>query len=81
MNHKLKIWPAYFEAVRIGMKTFECRKNDRYFKVGQSLTLREYDPDCELYTEREIDVIVTYILTDSFSGVEKGFVIMGFVKL
>ncbi|WP_444812245.1 DUF3850 domain-containing protein, partial [Streptococcus canis] len=34
----------YFEAIMDGTKTFECRYNDRDFKVGDELLLREYDP-------------------------------------
>ncbi len=33
MQHDLKCHPDYFEALRDGTKTFECRYNDRDFKV------------------------------------------------
>ena len=32
--HNLKIKPQYFKDVVSGIKTFEVRKNDRNFKVG-----------------------------------------------
>ena len=44
MQHDLKCHPDYFEALRDGTKTFECRYNDRDFEVGDELLLREYDP-------------------------------------
>lgn len=52
MIHELKILPQYFEAVQSGLKTFEIRKNDRDYKVGDTLVLKEYNN--EAYTGREI---------------------------
>lgn len=44
MHHELKIAPAYFTAVTEGKKkTFEIRKDDRGFQVGDTVTLNEYD--------------------------------------
>ncbi|VEF93151.1 Domain of Uncharacterised Function with PDB structure [Streptococcus pseudoporcinus] len=43
-QHMLKCYPEYFEAIMDGTKTFEYRYNDRDFKVGDELLLREYDP-------------------------------------
>lgn len=51
MTHHLKILPEYFEEVIAGKKPFEIRFNDRNFKVGDRVELREYlgydeIPDC-----------------------------------
>lgn len=62
MIHDLKIWPEYFEAVRSGLKAFEIRKNDRDFHVGESIHLREYDPNTEEFTGRSVLRLITYII-------------------
>jgi len=45
MNHDLKIWPQYYSRVADGSKTFEIRENDRGFQSGDTVTLREWDPE------------------------------------
>ena len=40
--HKLKLNAAHYDDSASGIKTFEIRKNDRNFKVGDILELREY---------------------------------------
>lgn len=60
--HRLKTWPEYFEQVYSGAKTFECRKDDRGFIVGDFLLLQEWDRKTGDYTGREIEKRVSYIL-------------------
>ncbi len=62
MTHELKIWRQYFEPILSGEKTFEYRKNDRDFKVGDFLLLREYFPKTDSYSGREVLVKVIYVL-------------------
>lgn len=57
--HHLKIHPDYFNPVRLGVKTFEIRKNDRDFQVGDSLLLKEYAN--ETFTGNMVKVLVTYL--------------------
>lgn len=52
--HKLKTWPVYFYAVTAGTKTFEIRKNDRDFRVGDVLILQCYDPKAQTYNGQEV---------------------------
>jgi len=42
--HKLKTWPEYFAALLRGDKTFEVRRDDRSYDVGDVLHLVEWDP-------------------------------------
>lgn len=59
MTHELKILPEYFEAVTSGRKRFEIRKNDRDYKVGDLLYLREWNAD--EFTGNSYKAEVTYI--------------------
>ncbi len=65
-THKLKTWGPYFFAVEAGLKTFEIRKNDRDFNVGDTLILQEYEPDSMEYSGREIAKTVNYMAQGVF---------------
>lgn len=82
MTHALKTWPEYFQAVVKGEKTFEIRRNDRPFKVGDKLLLQEWDPKSETYTGNEEIVDVVYMLSGDPNkfGLFADFVAMG-IKL
>jgi len=62
MEHDLKIWPAFFDAVASGEKRFEMRKNDRNYQPRDVLLLREWNPKIEQYTGRSVRVAVTHVL-------------------
>lgn len=85
-EHELKTWPSFFAAVLDGRKTFEARRADRDFEMGDVLVLREWDPAGVGslshtpigYTGRELRARVTYILRGGNGfGVEAGHVVMG----
>jgi hypothetical protein len=77
-EHELKTWPKFFKAIRNGDKTFECRRNDRGFRVGDVLVLREFVPETKTYSGNQIRAAVTYMLDGGGSvGVELGFCVMG----
>lgn len=76
-THLLKTWPEYFEAVARLDKTFEVRKNDRDFKVGDLLVLQEYDNEHDWITGRYVAVTVTYVLQGGQFGVDPGYVVLG----
>ncbi len=73
-THELKIVPAYYEAVASGRKCFELRNNDRDFKVGDQVLLREWYPETESYTGRQIRVTISYVLTQ-MRGLYDGYCI------
>lgn len=61
-EHDLKCWPEFFHDLAVGTKAFELRKNDRDYRVGDLLRLREWDPETKVYTGRETTRRVTYML-------------------
>lgn len=58
-EHVLKILPEYHNAVVKGDKTFEIRKNDRDFMVGDWVKLLEFDG--EKITGNYINARITYV--------------------
>ena len=69
-QHMLKCHTEYFEAIKNGTKTFECRYNDRNYQVGDELLLREYDPELG-YTIRCIVRKIVYILPDFIGLIQR----------
>lgn len=79
MTHELKILPDYFDPIMEGTKTFEVRKNDRDFNVGDDLWLREWT-SLRGYTGRETCVEVSYLLSGNEAevfGLKEGYCVMG----
>jgi ASC-1-like (ASCH) protein len=75
-THNIKILPNYLIEVKSGEKKFELRKNDRDYKVGDTLCLEEWCSHFEGYTGKEFYVNVTNVLKGGVYGLDKDFVIM-----
>ncbi|GFO86540.1 ASCH/PUA domain-containing protein [Anaerostipes butyraticus] len=73
-RHKLKIAKMFFDAIADGTKTFELRKNDRNYMIGDILELREMMDGSP--TGRELEKEVVYVL-EGFRGLEEGYCILG----
>ena len=86
-RHELKTDPIVFGQTWRDEKLYEIRYDDRAFKVGDSLLLREtkhsgVDMATGLsleYTGREILVYCVSILRGGIYGLERGWVIMSIV--
>lgn len=83
-EHELKTDPTVFTHVYNGLKDFEIRKNDRDYQIGDTLILRETgysgigmkNGSPLVYTGREIECEVNYILHGPIYGLQDGWVIM-----
>ena len=75
MHHEIKILPEYFNPTAAGRKPFELRKNDRDYRVNDTLTMNEWNGT--EYTGRKINCYVTYVLTGSEFGIAEGFCALG----
>jgi hypothetical protein len=74
-RHELKTWPDMFQGIWDGKKHHEVRKNDRGYKVGDFLELREWQPSeeplrvtIEGYSGRRILAEVTWMTTGGSFG-------------
>lgn len=79
-EHDLKTWPGPFQAVRDGLKPWELRKNDRDYRVGDLLRLREWCPDIEDYSGAVEERLVKWMLEGPAFGLPDGYVIMSLAK-
>jgi hypothetical protein len=81
MIHDLKVHPQFWRSVVCGAMPFQLRRNDRKFRVGDTIILREFDPEFG-YTNRhgELKLVVTFVLAheDFPNGIAKGYVVLGF---
>ena len=82
MIHKLKLNTAYYEDSKLGIKNFEVRKNDRNFREGDILELREYiiAVDGGMYTGDVHWKQIVYILDDD-TYLKPGYVVLACVPI
>lgn len=83
VTHRLKVWTEFIPALDDGSKTFEARKDDRAFCVGDILDLRGWDrrAGIEIETGWKQSRTVTYKLSGPAWGVETGHCILGLSPL
>lgn len=79
IRHELKILPRYFQYVWCGDKKFEIRLNDRDFRKGDIVHLKEWNG--KEYTGRDCLRKISYILYDDVPGIEKGFCVFGLARV
>ena len=90
-THELKTDRLYFQSTLDGEKLFEIRKNDRDFKKGDTVILREtvhsghrmasHHAQLE-YTGRAMQAGISSVYSyHNFDGIEKGFVVFGLADL
>jgi len=75
-RHELKTWPASFNAIWGMRKLHDIRVNDRGFKVGDELFLREWDPGTKQYTGRYVLANISYVTEGEEWGLPADRVVM-----
>jgi hypothetical protein len=80
-THHLKTWPEYFKEISSGNKTFEVRKNDRDYQVGDILYLHEWLPLQQEYTGGLEIFKISYILYGGQFGIEEGVCVMSLKEI
>jgi len=84
--HDVKSWPEFFSAIEAGHRHHELRRNDRGYAVGDRMILREFDPQTNNYTGRELWVKITSMTSSaqkcavSDEGLHDDFCIMSVEK-
>lgn len=73
--HELKILPEHFAEVLAGKKMQETRINDRNYKAGDCLNLREINESGE-FTGQEMNVEVSHVLHGGHFGIAEGWCVL-----
>lgn len=64
--HDVKSWSPFFQAIKRGHKVHDLRKNDRDYRVGDQIVLREYLPFEGRFTGDTYRVLITYITNNDY---------------
>lgn len=75
-EHMVKCWPAYYDAIERGDKTFDVRRDDRGYQKGDTLSLHRYEIGFGYHTGCILKRQITYVLTGGQFGIEPGFVVL-----
>lgn len=92
--HYLKTVNPFFSEVWLKRKTFEVRKNDINFKVGDTVVLQEYEllkkpiinkehPELTIYgtySGNQVYGTITYILSNYKDALHEDYIIFSFVE-
>lgn len=57
--HILKSWPKFFNPIATGERMHELRRDDRSYRVGDQLLLKEFEPISAVFSGRECLVKIT----------------------
>jgi len=88
VTHELKSWPLFFNETEDGVRSHELRRNDRDFKQGDYLLMREYNPITLEYTGRSHMVQITLITenthnpcAESPKGLNDGYCVLSIQRV
>jgi uncharacterized protein DUF3850 len=77
-THYVKSWPEFYTAIKLELKTFDLRKDDRNYQPGDFIVFEEFRPgDGEGYTGNKSNPRrIIYILRE-FEGLMPGYCVLG----
>lgn len=76
ITHDVKTWPDAYDAVYADWKPWEFRKNDRDYRVGDTLRMLRWSPETETFTGEEMRREVVWMLNGGQFGIPEGYCIM-----
>lgn len=79
MEHELKVLPRFFAALKDGSKSFEVRRDDRPFSVGDRCWFHEWSPEIGYHHSLAVGRDITYILRGEEAerfGVQPGYCVL-----
>ena len=81
-EHNLKIKHKYWKDVQDGVKTFEIRKNDRDYKVGDIVHFIPISDDSNIILPHNKNSYrITYVFTGGEYGLDNDFCVFGIVPI
>lgn len=80
VTHELKVYPQFWLQLVDKSKPFDCRLDDRSYKVNDWCILRQFDPSFGYVDKAVLRYQITFIMRheDFPNGVPIGYVILGF---
>ena len=76
-EHEIKCHPEYFHRIVSRQKTFEIRKNDRDYQVGDRLVIREYDPENGWPDHGAVATLIADIVYMTTAYQQQGYCVLG----
>lgn len=74
--HYLRTWTPLFKELKCGLRQIDIRKNDRNFKVGDTLILDEFNPETQKHIGNWTPKLITHVIDDE-RYVKNGYVVLG----
>lgn len=76
--HELRIYPEDFEQVLNGSKPFVVIENDKKYRAGDTVLMREWNNQC--CSGKEIHGTILSVTDDWTPGIEKGYAVI-FIRI
>lgn len=70
LEHRVKIWPEYYDDIESGAKPVDLRIDDRGYQAGHFITFQEYNPRLMSYTNRETTKKIKHVMKPMELGAE-----------